>query len=264
MAPPVFINCRDRLSSLLELVAWLERVGVDEIYLLDNDSAYGPLLEYYERTPHTVIRLAENYGRFALYEAPGVFERTRGRAFVYTDPDIIPCSECPPDALDRFAELLERYPVANKVGFGLRIDDLPDHYAHKAAVVSWEEQFWTRPVERGAYWAPIDTTFALYRANGTRALDGIRTGSPYMARHETWYLDFDNLGEEDRFYQHRAAEHTQYSPGTSHWATSELSTRVAKKVDALRRRRSSAIARLSRRLRWSLYGRRALRRQPDR
>lgn len=208
--------------------------------------------------------LAENYGRFALYEAPGVFARTRGRQFVYTDPDVIPDSECPSDALDRFAELLQRYPRANKAGFGLRIDDLPDHYAHKAAVVSWEAQFWTRPVERGAYWAPIDTTFALYRADGTRALDAIRTGPPYVARHSTWYLDFDDLGEEDRFYQQRAAEHTHHSRGTSHWATSRLSARVAKRVDAVRRRRPAGIRRLLERARWRVYGRRALRRRPRR
>ena len=59
---PVFINCRDRLTPLAQLVDWLERAGQEEIYLIDNDSAYEPLLAWYERTPHAVIRLDERVG----------------------------------------------------------------------------------------------------------------------------------------------------------------------------------------------------------
>ena len=84
--PPIFINCRDRVTDLAQLVAWLERAGCEEIYLLDNDSAYEPLLTYYEETPHTVLRLGQNLGRFAVWSAPGVFELTKGRPFVYTRP----------------------------------------------------------------------------------------------------------------------------------------------------------------------------------
>ena len=70
MQVPVFINCRDRLAPLRDLIAWLERAGCDEIYLLDNDSAFEPLLDYYRETPHTVIRLGENVGKWALWDAP--------------------------------------------------------------------------------------------------------------------------------------------------------------------------------------------------
>jgi hypothetical protein len=44
---PIFVNCRDRLESLLALLDFLERAGQEQIYLLDNDSTYPPLLEYY-------------------------------------------------------------------------------------------------------------------------------------------------------------------------------------------------------------------------
>src|SRR4051794_24519394 len=103
---PVFINCRDRVTDLKALVAWLENARYEEIYLLDNDSAWEPLLEYYEQTPHTVVRLGKNWSRFALWAAPDVYELTRGRYFAYTDPDIVPVAECPHEALDRFRELL--------------------------------------------------------------------------------------------------------------------------------------------------------------
>ena len=52
---PIFINCRDRITCLSVLVDWLEKAGHENIYLLDNDSSYPPLLEYYEQTPHTVV-----------------------------------------------------------------------------------------------------------------------------------------------------------------------------------------------------------------
>jgi hypothetical protein len=255
---PVFINCRDRLTPLRELVGWLERAGQEEIYLLDNDSAYEPLLDWYGQTPHTVVRLGSNVGHFALWKANGVFELTRGRAFVYTDPDVVPDGECPLDAIDRFDELLKRFPGLNKAGFGLRIDDIPDSYPHKQAVIAWEEQQWQWPVGRGAYFAAIDTTFALYRAeSGARPADAIRTGPPYVARHLSWYVDFAALSEEEAFYRSRAS-------GSTNWTADELPTWLTSAVDRLT---SSPPSRLSRailrarmwpRLHWTLRGRPSL------
>ena len=64
---PVFILCRDRVEALRELVDWLEGTGFERIHLPDNDSAYEPLLEYYRRTPHDVVRLGRNVGKNALW-----------------------------------------------------------------------------------------------------------------------------------------------------------------------------------------------------
>jgi len=259
MQVPVFINCRDRLSPLRDLVAWLERAGCEEIYLLDNDSTYEPLLDYYRETPHTVIRLGENVGKWALWDAPGVFERTAGRQFVYTDPDVVPAPTCPLDALDRFAELLARYRLPNKVGFGLRFDDIPDHYAHKAEVIAVESAVLDWPVERGAYYFPIDTTFALYRPNASHAREAIRTGPPYVARHDSWYIDFDNLTEEEAFYEQRAASSTPYTEGMAHWTARELDPFHSGRAQERTSGRPSALRRLDTRARWYLRGRRVVR-----
>jgi len=255
---PVFINCRDRVTDLRGLVGWLERAGVEEIYLLDNDSVYEPLLAYFEETPHTVVRLGQNYGRFALWVAPGAYDLTRGRSYAYTDPDIVPVDECPGDALDRFAELLGRYPAVAKAGFGLKIDDLPDHYAHKAAVQAWEGQHWRWPVEEGAYLSAIDTTFALYRPGSQmRPAEAIRTGPPYVARHAPWYLDLDDLPDEEAFYQTRGGE-------TFHWNVPDLPEWLGSEVERIRSERPSLVsrailnARMYRRLRWTVRGRRML------
>jgi hypothetical protein len=258
--PPVFVNCRDRVASLRELVSWLERAGCDEIYLIDNASTYEPLLEYYRSTSHTVVRLDENYGKFSFWQAPGVRERAGDRPFVYTDPDVVPVPECPLDALDRFAALLDRYPAVTKVGFGLRIDDIPEYYRHRNAVIAWERQMWEWPVERGAYYAPIDTTFALYRGGASSAREAIRTGWPYVARHDSWYLDLDTPDEEERYYAAHAATNTEHATGHAHWVGEELPESFRDMLDRIGARRTSRIARVDAKLRWHLRGKRTLRR----
>jgi len=255
-AIPIFVNCRDRLTPLRELLAWLERAGHDEIYLLDNDSAYEPLLAFYLDTPHTVLRLPRNYGKFVLWEAPGAFELTRGRSFVYTDPDIIPTAECPPDALEHFGRLLARYPAVNKVGFGLRIDDIPDHYPHRQSVIDWERGYWEWPVERGVYFAPIDTTFALHRPGSQpKPLTGLRTGHPYVARHQPWYLDPREPGDEEVFYERRAAETRRGA-----WASDVLPLEFLDLIERRRAQKRWTLRGTSTRVLWRIRGPRRLRR----
>jgi hypothetical protein len=239
----------------MELVGWLEQAGCEEIYLLDNDSAYEPLLDYYKETPHEVIRLGENFGKWSLWQAPGVFEKASGRYFVFTDPDIVPVPECPLDALERFRELLDRFRLPNKVGFGLRIDDIPEHYRHRDAVVAYERRYLDWRLERGAYWFPIDTTFALYRPNAGWGREAIRTGAPYLARHDSWYIDFDNPNDEELFYQRRAASATQYASGMAHWTSPELDDFHSGAAANAHSLKPSMLTRT----RWFIRGRRAVR-----
>ncbi|MCU1500242.1 MAG: glycosyl transferase family 2, partial [Acidimicrobiales bacterium] len=128
-----------------------------------------------------------------------------GRYFVVSDPDVVPDAMCPPDAIDHFRAVLDRHPELDKVGFGLRIDDLPQHYALRDDVVDWEGKFWDPAieVEPGLYAAGIDTTFALYRPLERRheMMRAMRTGKPYVARHLPWYVDSSDLSEEDQYYR---------------------------------------------------------------
>jgi hypothetical protein len=251
LAPPVFINNRDRLTPLAQMIDWLEAAGVEEIYVLDNDSAYEPLLEYYERSPHTIVRLGGNVGKNALWDAPGVFDLTRGRHFAYSDSDVVPTEDCPPDALDHFVSLLERYQGINKAGFGIRYDDIPQHYPHRAEAVSWEKHQESWPLERNVYYATIDTQFAVYRPHGQpRPHSAARTGSPYVARHTSYYLDFANLSAEDAFYERRAEE-TRAAKQFTYWASPQLSPHAKSKEVPF----PGPVTRL----RWRLRGRRAVR-----
>jgi hypothetical protein len=100
---------------------------------------------------------------------------------------------------------LQRNPSFDKVGFSLKIDDLPAHYRHRDDVITWEKQFWTTVHEPGFYRAPVDTTLALYRPGlGHDNGNALRSAPPYVARHLPWYADSANPTEEDRYYVSRA------------------------------------------------------------
>lgn len=198
---PVIVTVRDRLTPLRGLLDWLEAAGQREIWLCDNASTWPAMVEYLATTRHRVVRNGANLGHRAPWLSGLVAELGDERHFVVTDPDVVPDEGCPLDALDVFAETLRRHPGIDKMGCSLRIDDLPDHFTHKADVVAWESQFWTRPHPSGHYDAPIDTTFALYRpGRDHRNSSALRAAPPYRARHLPWYADSAHPTEEDAYY----------------------------------------------------------------
>jgi hypothetical protein len=209
---PVFITCRDRLTPLISLVSWLERAGVQRICLVDNASTYEPLLEWYERSPHLVVRLSDNVGQLAPWTSNTINTHAYGESYVVTDPDVVPDERCPLDAIDYFRGVLDEHPEVRKVGFGLRIDDLPRRFRLRRPVQAWESQFWLDPLPvTGAtptgllYRAPIDTTFALYREHTPATMGpALRTGWPYVARHLPWYGNTRRPTKEEQYYSAHA------------------------------------------------------------
>jgi len=198
---PVIIIVRDRLSPLLSLLEWLERVEQREIWLCDNASTYEPMVKFLANTTHRVVFNGKNLGHRAPWLSGLAAEVGFDRPFVVTDPDVIPSETCPHDALEYFADTLLTHREIDKVGFSLRIDDLPDHFAHKDSVITWERQFWTTQFKPGFFFAPIDTTFALYRPGlGQQNGRSLRTQPPYDARHMPWYENSLEPTEEHRYY----------------------------------------------------------------
>lgn len=219
MIYPTFIIVHNQLTFLDGLVSWLEKVGhAERIYLVDNDSTYPPLLEYFERTPHQVIHTGYNY-EHTLCWTRGILANhllSTDEHFIVSDPDIIPTEECPDDAIELMRSLLDKDPTVRKAGFSLKIDDLPEHYHLRDQAIRHESQFWeTYDPAIGAYRSPLDMTFSLYprwAAAGHDIWNALRTPEPYVARHMTWYLDRDNETEEERYMR----EHV--NTAFTHWA----------------------------------------------
>lgn len=222
----MFITVRDRLAPLLELVDWLERAGDVQITLVDNDSAFPPLLDWLDSTPHRVVRTGANLGPRAAWITGLVQEVGLERPYVVTDPDVVPDAGCPMDLLDRLWSILRRLEEVDRIGLGLRIDDLPPNGAHTAEVVAWESQFWEHEVEPGLFAADVDTTFALYRPG--RRVPGrpaLRTGPPCVARHLPWYEDTEAPSEELLFYRARA------DPAVNSWDLGQLPPYLRRLID---------------------------------
>ena len=199
---PIIINNFNRLDSLAKLITSLEERGYRNIVILDNDSTYPPLLDFYKKTPYEVIYLHENIGFLALWKTD-VYKRFKKSFYVYTDSDIILDEQCPNDFMSFFLSVLLKKSACMKVGFGIRIDNLPDCYREKESVISWERQYWTNRVDKYLFRARVDTTFALYRPyckGGSSPHLVFRTDFPFVIQHLPWYQDTNNLSEEEKYY----------------------------------------------------------------
>jgi hypothetical protein len=104
-----------------------------------------------------------------------------------------------------------------KSGISLRIDDLPEW---QVEVANWEQRFWKKPLGGGRYYeAIIDTTLCMYPADlphkQAMTIGGIKTvraAEPYTARHMPWYLDCENLDDENRNYFQTASLSNSWKP----------------------------------------------------
>ncbi|MCI6282957.1 hypothetical protein [Selenomonas sp.] len=200
---PIFINCRDRVAMLRRLVDWLLAAGYHNLFLIDNASTYPPLLAYYDEIVNhpcvTLLKLSHNLGHRALWRAHILTELDIRTPFVYTDPDVLPVERCPAGLVARLYQILRRYPFLDKVGPGLQVDDLS---AQSTDAYQREEITYCQvPVEEELYFAPCDTTFALYapRASYTIGMS-MRTRGNLLLRHLPWYLDPAHLPEDEAYY----------------------------------------------------------------
>jgi len=215
----VFIISCNRLGYLEKLVSWLEEAGQKRIIIVDNASDWPPLLEYLEASPHRVERLDANLGQYAVWNCGRFNEILRREFYAVTDCDILPDEKCPPNAVAHFFSLLAKTPAVTKIGFSLRIDDLPDSFIGKNSVLKWESLFWRHRLWHAPLFeAPIDTTFAVYRPgifpDQAAWWYAARTSPPYMARHLPWYEDSSAPDEESINYARSVKE------GTTHWTAS--------------------------------------------
>lgn len=208
-----YIISFNRLTPTKAMAEYLADHGI-EVVIVDNCSTYQPLLDWLETCPHKVHRLpkvTENH-----HKTPWTFGviYPKESHYLVTDHDL-DLSNIPSDFLEVLFTGLENQSVI-KAGFSLELEDLPrNEYTHKVA--KYESKFWQAPKDvNGFYLADIDTTFALYDAERTRAnfetgfFKAVRAPRPYTARHLPWYNTPENLSEEEKFYLNSIGN-------TGHW-----------------------------------------------
>lgn len=186
----------NRISLPVQLAHWCFNNGLEPV-IIDNNSDYIPLLEYYaQRCPFQVLRMEQNYGHQVVW-TQNILQRLGIKdKYIVTDPDL-DCSNIPADFLEVLEEGLRRYPQFDKCGFSLETEG-----ATSQGIIDWESQFWKYPLDDRYFNAAIDTTFALYKTPAF-SYKGIRTNRPYTAIHVPWTYDHvrDLPADEQHYYR---------------------------------------------------------------
>ena len=95
----------------------------------------------------------------------------------------------------------------------------------KQSVIIHESKFWNKKIEDNCFLAPIDTTFALHRPYSrisTYRGKMVRGGYPYQLHHLPWYLDSNNLPEEEKYY-------IKHATIGGHWTNGDPAYGMSKK-----------------------------------
>lgn len=208
---PIFVLSFNRVSVLRQLIDWLKYAEMTNLTIIDNHSTYPPLLEYYETlTDVKMMMLPENHGHDVFWKLG--WHLHQQERFIVTDPDVVPDPMCPKDLVLRMHMIADTYKPA-KVGPGIRIDNIPDHYALKDLMLRSECGYWdgSRRAHGGCFEAALDTTFALYEP-GAGKWDGrhFRLDFPYVINHLPWHEDLSKPNPERDYYRDSVL------PGISH------------------------------------------------
>jgi hypothetical protein len=207
---PVVIIAYNNLTFVRSFVQQLLRI-TKKIIIIDNNSTYPAILEYYEMIQKElgeqieVRRKDRNYGFTVVYEQE---LNTLPDVFVLSDPDLELNPEMPDDALDQLLALSNKY-GRWKVGLALDISEpekLISHtnYFSGKSIYEWETQFWQHPTPDPSYTlfsAPIDTTFCLINKRQHNTTN-IRVAGNFTCKHLPWYQDYirDNIPAEEQAY----------------------------------------------------------------
>jgi hypothetical protein len=206
---PIVILNRDRLYPLIDQVNVLRQKGYNNVTIIDNQSTYQPLLEWYKESKLDVFYndITENschaFRDLVLMGHPKFVEIT-SNWYVFNDSDIIPLDTVP----DNFINDLVSYAIRHnktKVGMSIKIDDLDLSYPLNEWVYSYESTYWTNAVideDVELYPHPIDTTFAVHAPHAlpTWSNNTLRAGVPYIVKHAPFYYDPNNLPEDEKYY----------------------------------------------------------------
>ena len=188
-----FIINRNLLSTLKHTVEFLQRNDKIEVWILDQNSTYPPLLDYYSTNPCNIYYCKANIGHLAYWS---VQELHDDNYFIVCDPDCT-YNGIPDDWLDVMLSVLNDTTVF-KVGFSIDVSNLPPTTLGKHQK-EYQQIFWKDKNKYG-WIADIDTTFALYRPNSQFGYSAIRLDVPYTMQHYPWYIIEDNITEEWMYY----------------------------------------------------------------
>lgn len=202
----VFISVWNRYTWAIPLCEDFVKAGLTPI-LIDNNSTYQPLLEWYEKEcPYKVHRMKENHSAWAFFITE-LYQQYRDRYFMISDSDQS-ISGIPSDWVDVLMKgLQETDDHVWKSGLSQRIDDLPNNpYAKE--IYEYEKGFYTNLNKYGYHKVWMDLGIAVYDRSRRGEYPNkeenwycaVRSPIPYQSRHLDWYLTPETFRDEDKYY----------------------------------------------------------------
>ena len=209
---PIIIINFNQLNYPKQLIKLLLNHGYKNIVIIDNNSTYPPLLNYYDSLKFNkrikIHRLTQNYGHRVFWKNKKIFKTYAKGFYIITDADIVPVKECPANFVQKLLKDLILNFRYTKVGLSLKINDIPDDNRNKSKIIKWEKKFWLNKISQNLYDAQVDTTFAIYKPNyhpnKGGFYNGLRKDYPFQGIHGGWYVNSEDLKDEQKFYYNTA------------------------------------------------------------
>ncbi|MEP6610953.1 MAG: glycosyltransferase family A protein [Mucilaginibacter sp.] len=224
---PIILNNFNRLTSTRNMYGFLKQRGFTNVVILDNNSTYSPLLQWYDTLrENEVVRFKENYGAECLFNS-GFLSSIDSEYIVYSDSDLELNPLMPDDFLEVMKAMILKY-NEKKIGLALRIDDVPEDCYKNCFTgsINWERQFWVNQLEKDIYKAMVDTTFCLMRKPEHPDFNALRIAGNFTARHLPWYLRYSELNEEELYFIEHANTQSNFRNGYFEWLNEQAKETV--------------------------------------
>jgi hypothetical protein len=196
---PIYLTNMNRLTTTKKMVEDLFKLnGNARINIIDNASTYEPLLAWYEEIKNDVniIKQQTNLGPWTFFYS-GHSSKCTDDFYIYSDADL----ELNPNMPHNWQEIMMEYykKYNRKPSLVLRLDDVPeskmkDHIKHHQSVC------WYPTEEENIYNAVTDMTFSFDAKSAGYRYDSIRIGGDFACRHIPWYVNHDDISEEEKYY----------------------------------------------------------------
>jgi len=202
-----FIIMYNRLTIAKKLAEDLTKAGC-EVILIDNNSSYPPLLDWYTECPYKVHKLNANYRERAFWDSD-LFNSYTDEYYIVTDHDL-DISDVPLDFVNILRQGLINNKDIVKCGLSLDLDSLPIN-TYTREIRNFEGKYWVDKDDNGNFKAGVDTTLAMYNrnrqpdgwGNGDNFFQATRLPKPYSAKHVPWYLNEKSLQDDpEELYYH--------------------------------------------------------------
>ena len=213
---PILIPTFNLVSYAKFMVSQLKDRGLNNFIICDNNSTYPAMTEYLNEISKNerVVRLDQNLGPRVFAERQE-FLSVLPEYFVITDPDLIFNENLPKNFITKMKRILDTYNVA-KAGFAIDIEETKDKFFNAGQVRIWEGHYWSNhinlyPERDDIFFAPIDTTFCLYKKSALvqelkkvnheiTLVPSVRIAGRFTCQHMGWWREQPIPQEEMDFY----------------------------------------------------------------